>query len=61
MVIFIIYMALGYWATGLTTHANKIFMGYAIGELLVERLCWAFIFGWALIPVAMIKCIFFRR
>ena len=24
MIIAIIYMALGYWATGVTTHANKI-------------------------------------
>ena len=52
---------LGYWATGVTTHANKIFLGYGIGELFLERLCWAFIFGWALIPVAIIKTIFFSR
>ena len=43
MIIAIIYMALGYWATGVTTHANKIFLGYGIGELFLERLCWAFI------------------
>ena len=54
MIIAIIYMALGYWATGVTTHANKIFLGYGIGELFLERLCWAFIFGWALIPVAIV-------
>lgn len=58
MVLAIIYIALGYWATGKTTHANKIFMGYGIGELFFERLLWGFIFGWALIPVAIIRSIF---
>lgn len=61
VVLFFIYVALGYWATGLTTHANKIFVGYEIGELFFDRFFWGLIFGWALIPVAMIKCIFFRR
>lgn len=60
MVIGIIYVVLGYWATGKTTHANKIFMGYRIGELFLERICWAVIFGWALIPIAIIKSIFGR-
>lgn len=55
MVVFIIYMVLGYWATGKTSHANKIFMGYGMGELLIQRLGFALLFGWILIPVAIIK------
>ena len=45
MVVLIIYLVLGYWATGKTTHANKIFMGYGSGELFFERILWAAIFG----------------
>ena len=30
MVLAVIYIVLGYWSTGKTTHANKIFMGYGI-------------------------------
>lgn len=33
MVILVVYRILGYWDTRKTTHANKIFMGYDIGEL----------------------------
>ena len=58
MILGILYIVLGYWATGKTTHANKIFVGYGIGQLFFERLVWAVIFGWALIPVAIIRCIF---
>ena len=58
MVLAVIYIVLGYWATGKTTHANKIFMGYGIGELFFERLLWGFIFGCALIPIAVIRSIF---
>lgn len=38
MVLAVIYIVSGYWATEKTTHANKIFMGYGIGELFFERL-----------------------
>ena len=57
MIIAVIYLVLGYWATGKTTHANKIFIGYGIGGVFCERLAFAFIFGWILIPVALIRTI----
>lgn len=58
MVILIIYAVLGYWATAETTHKNKIFLGYGIGELFFERLIWGLFLGWALIPIAIIRKIF---
>ena len=58
MIIAIIYLALGYWATGKTTHANKIFIGYKMGGVFCERLAFALILGWILIPVAFIRTIF---
>lgn len=58
MIILIIYAVLGYWATGKTTHANKIFMGYGMGELFLERVLFGMFFGWALIPVALLRTIF---
>lgn len=57
MILAIIYIVLGYWVTGKTTHTNKIFMGYGIGELFFERLILGFILGWALIPVTIIRII----
>ena len=56
-ILFIIYLVLGYWATGKTTHANKIFIGYKIGGVFGERMAFALILGWALIPIALIRTI----
>ena len=53
----VIYIILGYWATGKTTHANKMFIGYKMGQLFIERLILGGAFGWALIPVAIIRSI----
>lgn len=58
-VLFLIYAALGYWSTGVTIYANKIVF-HAFGELFIRRLILGVLFGWILIPVALIKCVFFR-
>ena len=58
MVLIIIYAILGYWSTAYTTHKNKIFLGYGIGQLFFERLFWGLVFGWILIPIAIIRKIF---
>lgn len=56
---FIIYSALGYWAMGKTIYANKIRFGTA-NDLFMSRLIWGLFFGWILIPIAILKCIFFH-
>lgn len=57
MVLLLIYMALGYWATGRTIYADKILIGTENG-IFGRRLCMGFLFGWVLIPWAIIKMIF---
>lgn len=59
-ILFLIYAALGYWATGVTVYANKILVG-AFGQIFMRRLIVGTFFGWILIPVALIKVIFMRK
>ncbi len=59
IILLILYVAVGYWAVGVTVFANKIRFGTA-ADLLVSRLTIALFFGWILIPVAIIKLIFFH-
>ncbi|MBQ8333839.1 MAG: hypothetical protein IJX93_08705 [Clostridia bacterium] len=55
----IAYVVLSYWAVGQTIYANKIRFG-TWSDLFLTRLILGFILGWILIPVAVIKKIFFR-
>ncbi len=52
--ILIIYMILGYWATGRTIYADRILIGDGTA-IFGRRLVMGFLFGWALIPWALIK------
>ena len=52
----LLYMVLGYWATGQTIYRNKILIGTA-GNIFMERLMSGFLLGWILIPVAIIMVI----
>lgn len=52
----LIYLILGYWATGKTIYRNKILMGTANG-IFLHRLIVGFILGFILIPWAVIACI----
>lgn len=54
MILFFIYMAFGYWATGRTIYANKILIG-AGNVIFMRRLIWGTLLGWLLIPVALIN------
>lgn len=56
----LVYMILGYWATGKTIYANKILIGTG-GAIFLQRLIMGFLFGFILIPIAVIKLIFFGR
>lgn len=57
--LFFIYMAVGYWATGITIYANKILIGTGTG-IFMQRLIMGTLFGWILIPVAVIKMLLGR-
>lgn len=59
MVFLIIYMILGYWAVGKTLYANKIRFG-TYTNLVTQRLVTGFLFGFVLIPIAIIKVLLFR-
>lgn len=53
MIILIIYMIAGYWATGQTIYRNKIL----IGDVFMRRMVMGTILGWALIPIAILRII----
>lgn len=52
----LIYMILGYWATGKTIYANKILIG-KWNVIFIQRFIWGLLLGWAIIPVAIVRCI----
>ena len=53
------YFALGYWSVGQTIYANKILIG-RIGDMWISQFLIGAMFGWILIPVALIKRWLFR-
>jgi hypothetical protein len=53
-ILFFIYVGAGYWATGQTIYANKIIIA-APGQLSLRKTAYGMMFGWILIPVALIK------
>ena len=55
----IIYLILGYWATGRTIFRNRILIGTAQG-IFLERVIMGFLLGWILIPLDIISLIFGR-
>lgn len=52
----LVYLILGYWAVGETVWANRIIVGTNIFRY---RIAIAFVFGWVLIPVALLKKLVF--
>ncbi len=61
MVIFIIYVALGYWAVNKTIYANKVVI-YSDGiALWGKKVGLAMIIGFILIPIAIVKTILDRH
>ena len=53
MAVMLVYMVLGYWATGRTIYKNKILIGTTNG-IFLERVIMGTLLGWILIPVAII-------
>ncbi|NSK19485.1 hypothetical protein G5A68_04485 [Dorea formicigenerans] len=60
MLLFILYLILGYWATGKTIYANKVLISIKPGAVFFQKLAIGMFFGWILIPVAIVKSIFFK-
>lgn len=56
IILFIIYMIAGYWATGKTIYANKIII-YTGHQLFLQRMIWGTLGGFILIPWAIIKIV----
>ncbi len=54
MILVIIYMVLGYWATGKTIYANSVLIGTWTG-IFIRRFIMGTLLGWVLIPVALFK------
>ena len=57
----IIYMILGYWATGKTIYANKVIIYSGFGTLFLQRVIMGTLLGWVLSPWAIIKMILGSR
>lgn len=58
MVLLIVYLVLGYWAVGETVWANKVIYGTE-SKIFSYRVTIAFVCGWVLIPIAILKKMFF--
>lgn len=56
----VIYIILGYWATGRTIYANKVVI-YSGSTFICRKLAIGTFFGWFLIPWALLKMIFGRH
>lgn len=54
MVLLIIYMIAGYWATGKTIYANRVILTTHF-NMFFSKLIWGTFLGWVLIPWALIK------
>lgn len=53
----VIYLIVGYWATGKTVYANKVVI-YSGNTLFLHRLTVGCLFGWVLIPLAILRVLF---
>lgn len=54
----IIYCVLGYWAVNKVLYEDKVVI-YSDGmQLFIKKMAYALVLGWALIPIAIIKCLF---
>ena len=58
--IFILYLAAGYWAAGVVLFENKIVI-HSFGALFLKKATLGFIAGIVLIPLAIIKRLFLRN
>ncbi len=53
----IIYCVVGYWAVNKVLYEGKVVI-YSDGmQLFIKKIAYAFVLGWAFIPIAIIKCL----
>lgn len=56
-ILVIIYCAAGYWAVNKVIYEGKVVI-YSDGmQLFIKKMACALVLGWALIPIAIIKCL----
>lgn len=53
-ILFIVYIALGWWAANRTIYANKAIIG-SWNAIILQKFTVAMFLGWLLIPIALIK------
>lgn len=58
-ILFIVYLIAGYWAVGVVLYENKIVM-HTFGTFFLWKLSLAVFLSVILIPIAILKRIFFR-
>lgn len=59
-ILLIIYIAAGWWAANRTVYANRVVFGQYT-TILMQKFMVALLFGWLLIPVALIKTFLLGR
>ena len=59
MVVVILYLVLAYWAVGKVLYEDKILIGTAMG-IFSKKMAIALLIGWLLIPIAMLKALFWH-
>ena len=59
-VLVILYWAVGYWAVNKVLYENKVVIYSSYSALLIKKLSYALFLGWILIPIAILKSIFFK-
>ena len=61
--LFLVYVLLGYWAAGVIffeNNENKVVI-HTFGALFMQKMCLGCFLGIIIIPLAILKRIFFRR
>lgn len=61
MLLFILYMLLGYWGVSVVLYQNKVVIEFFPGQLAIKKLGLALVLGWLMFPLAAIMKIFKMR
>ena len=57
VLLFIVYLALSYWAVGVVLYENKIVV-HTFGAFFLKKMCLGLFLGIILIPIAIFKKLF---
>ena len=60
LILFIVYIAAGWWAANRTVYANRVIFGQ-YSTIMMQKFIVVLLFGWALIPIALIKTFLLGR